>query len=138
MGFSLKGGFKFIYPKWRFTVGADARFYRLYSLKGYKLNPQEYPEILEPNVQGDRSNASFFNLSANINYLIWPNVYASIILDWYRRYSHYPDLKLKIDYLGDSPGIMAGDKPYFGTMYVSSPIFTSNQIGVKVLLTYQF
>ena len=138
MGFSLKGGFKFIYPKWRFTVGADARFYRLYSLKGYKLNPQEYPEILEPNVQGDRSNASFFNLSANINYLIWPNVYASIILDWYRRYSHYPDLKLKIDNLGDSPGIMAGDKPYFGTMYVSSPIFTSNQIGVKVLLTYQF
>ena len=121
MGFSLKGGFKFIYPKWRLTAGADARFYRLYSLKGYRLNPQEYPEILEPNVQGDASNASFFNLSGNLNYMIWPHVYASVTVDWYRRYTHYRELILNF------PGYT-----------IRGPIFTSNQIGLKVMLTYQF
>ncbi|MCH5346091.1 MAG: hypothetical protein J1E63_03220, partial [Muribaculaceae bacterium] len=129
MGFSLKGGFKFIYPKWRLTAGADARFYRLYSLKGYTLNPQEYPEILEPNVQGDASNASFFNLSGNINYMIWPHVYASVMVDWYRRYTHYRDLLLVMN---PDPEF---DIPGFAT---HSPIFTSNQIGLKIILTYQF
>lgn len=129
MGFSLKGGFKFIYPKWRLTGGADARFYRLYSIKGYKLNPQEYPEITEPNVQGDASNASFFNLSGNINYMIWPHVYATVVVDWYRRYTHYRELSLNI--MGDpEKGI-----PDFT---IHGPIFTSNQIGLKIMLTYQF
>ncbi|MCH5219307.1 MAG: DUF3943 domain-containing protein [Muribaculaceae bacterium] len=128
MGFSLKGGFKFIYPKWRLTAGADARFYRLYSLKGYKSNPQDHPEIPEPNVQGDASNASFFNLSGNLNYMIWPHVYASVLVDWYRRYTHYTDLVLQFT---DSPS-----KTPFFAMY--GPIFTSNQIGLKIMLTYQF
>ena len=129
MGFSLKGGFKFIYPKWRLTAGADARFYRLYSLKGYKLNPQEYPEITEPNVQGDASNASFFNLSGNLNYAIWPHVYASVVVDWYRRYTHYRELKLI--FTPDSES----DYPFYA---MRGPIFTSNQIGLKFMLTYQF
>ena len=129
MGFSLKGGFRFIYPKWRLTVGADARFYRLYSLKGYKLNPQEYPEILEPNVQGDASNASFFNLSGNINYMIWPHVYATVMVDWYRRYTHYRDLSLVI---------YPGSVHIIPEFTVHGPIFTSNQMGLKILLTYQF
>lgn len=130
MGFSLKGGVKFSCPRLRLSGGADARFYRLYSLKGYKLNPQVYPEILEPNVQGDRSNASFFNLSGSINYMIWPHVFAGVIVDWYRRYTTYPELRLKFD---DS---LSPDK--LGYVSVGSPIFTSNQIGLKLLLTYQF
>ena len=129
MGFSLKGGFRFIYPRWRLTSGADARFYRLYSIKGYKLNPQEYPEITEPNVQGDASNASFFNLSGNINYMIWPHVYASVVVDWYRRYTHYRELSLNLAPYPENgiPGFM-----------VHGPIFTSNQIGLKIMLTHQF
>ena len=129
MGFSLKGGFKFIYPKWRLSAGADARFYRLYSMKGYKLNPQEYPQILEPNVQGDASNATFFNLSGNINYMIWPHVHASVEIDWYRRYTHYRDLILMVD---PNPDYVNHSFIVYG------PIFTSNQIGIKLLLTYQF
>ena len=129
MGFSLKGGLNFIYPKWRLTAGIDARCYRLYYLKGYKLNPQEYPEILEPNVQGDASNATFFNLSGNINYMIWPHVYASVAIDWYRRYTHYRDLVL--NFKPDSQS----DIPFFS---IHGPIFTSNQIGLKFMLTYKF
>lgn len=113
----------------RIIAGADARFYRLYSLKGYKLNPQEYPEILEPNVQGDASIATFFNLNGNINYRIWPHVYATLTVDWYRRYSHYRDLILTVspnpDYINHS-------------FQVVEPIFTSNQLGFKAMLTYQF
>lgn len=129
MGFSLKGGFKFIYPKWRLTAGADARFYRLYSMKGYKLSPQEYPEITEPNVQGDASNASFFNLSGNINYMIWPHVYATVVLDWYRRYTHYRELVLNF---------VAYPENGLPDFMIYGPIFTSNQIGLKIMLTYQF
>ena len=129
MGFSLKGGFKLIYPKWRVTAGADARFYRLYSMKGYTLNPQEYPEISEPNVQGDASNASFFNLSSNINYMIWPHVFATVTFDWYRRYTHYRELRLVLD---------ANPEHQSPAFSIGGPIFTSNQFGLKILLTYQF
>ena len=130
MGFSLKGGFRASCPAWRLAAGADARFYRLYSLKGYKLNGEEYPDILEPNVQGDRSNATFFNLSGSINYRIWPYVHATLIVDWYRRYTTYPGLKIPLDH-NAFPG---HDLPFS----VFSPILTSNQFGVKLMLTYHF
>ena len=130
MGFSLKGGIKFSYPRWRINASLDARFYRLYSIKGYKLSHNEYPDIMEPNVQGDRSNASFFNLSGNINYMIWPHVFATVIIDWYRRYTTYPGLTLQLD-----PTAIKGES---GPSMVGSPIFTSNQIGMKLMLTYQF
>ena len=136
-GFSLKGGFKINVPKFKFNTGAHARFYRIYTLKGYTLDPTEYPEIIQPNVMGDRSNATFFNLNFNANYQIWPHVFAGVMIDWYRRYSHYPDITLTIEHEGYIPGMLGGT-PHHGSFSLTSPIFTSNQIGLKLLLSYQF
>lgn len=119
-GFSLKGGIRFSLPKRSFTTGANVRFYRLYTLKGYALDPEEHPMFSQANVQGDRSNASFLNLSANINFRLKGDLWLSAIVDWYRRYSHYPDLKIQ----------------YMPEYYMGSPILTSNQVGLKILLCY--
>lgn len=119
-GFALKGGFRWSMPRMGITAGANARFYRIYTLKGYALDPMEHPQFNQANVQGDRSNASFFNLNANFNFRIKGNLWMTTIVDWYRRYSHYPDITLKLDDL----------------TYTGSPILTSNQIGLKIMLSY--
>lgn len=128
-GFVLKGGFKFIYPEKRMSAGADARFYKIYTIKGYTLNPQDFPEILEPNVQGDRSNATFLNLNVNLNYRIWNNIYATAQVDWYRRCTHYTDLDLTFK-IPEGLGS--------GFVRVTSPVFTSDQLGLKLMLSYHF
>lgn len=128
-GFALKGGVSINYPSIRFQTGIDVRFYRIYTLKGYKFDEDDRPEYLEPNVQGDRSNASFLNLNYYFNYRLIRNLYATISLDWYRRYSHYPEITLRIpenDPTGYPHGFAA----------VGGPIFTSDQIGLKIMLTY--
>ena len=120
-GFSLKGGFHWFNHALGLNAGANARFYRIYTLKGCELDYLEYPDLLEPNVQGDKCNTSFINLNLHCNYRIWKKLYATVMFDWYRRYSHYLELNLK-----DA-----------GEMYpAASPIFTSDQIGLKLMLTY--
>lgn len=70
-GFSLKGGFNFYMPRKRFTAGMDARFYRLYTWDGYRDQGNfTRPDGRPLNIQGDRSNASFFNLGLHAHYRI--------------------------------------------------------------------
>ena len=135
MGFSLKGGVMWQYPQKRLRVGADARFYRLYTLKGYlPEKDMTYPGVMQPNVQGDQSNASFFNLTVSANYMMYKNLFVTFGLDWYRRYSHYPNLRINIGEDGTINPPAADNKIFI----LTSPIFTSNQIGLKLMLTYQF
>lgn len=120
-GFSIKGGVQWFSKKLGLNANANVRFYKIYTLKGCELDYLEYPDILEENVQGDKSNSSFLNLNFHCNYRIWRNLFASFMFDWYRRNTHYLELNLK-----DA-----------GLMYrVKSPFFKSDQIGIKVMLSY--
>lgn len=118
-GFSLKGAVNFYYPKYRVQSSLNCRFYRIYTLKGSKVDYLDYPELLEPNLQGDKSNSSFLNLNYHINFRILKGLNATLMLDWYRRYTHYLDIFLKTS-----------------SYAVGQPIFTSDQIGLKIMLTY--
>lgn len=124
-GFSLKGGFNFNMPRKRFNAGADARFFRLYTWDGYRDQGNfTGPDGRPLNIQGDRSNGSFFNLNIHANYRIFTRLYATLSFDWYRRYSHYPDISLRFT---DQYGNMSG---------TDGPIITSDQLGLKLMLTY--
>lgn len=124
-GFSLKGGFNFKMPRKRFNAGADARFFRLYTWDGYRDQGNfTGPDGRPLNIQGDRSNGSFFNLNIHANYRIFTRLYATLSFDWYRRYSHYPDIYLRFT---DQYGNMSG---------TDGPIITSDQLGLKLMLTY--
>lgn len=124
-GFSLKGGFNFSIPGKRISAGADARFYRIYTWDGYRDQGNFTGSDGRPlNIQGDRSNGSFFNLNTHANFRITPRLYGTLSLDWYRRYSHYPDVFLSTHLPNDH---------YVG---VSGPIITSDQLGLKLMLTY--
>lgn len=121
-GFSLKGGFKFDMPSRRFNVGTDARFYNLYTWNSYD-SPDNMvaPDGRPLNIQGDRSNAYFLNLNVHADYRIFTRLYASFAFDWYHRCSKYPDIRVQID----------------NSSYLSGPVITSDQIGLKFMLTYR-
>ena len=123
-GFSLKGGVNFHMPRHRFSIGTDARFYRLYTWNGYLDQGNFTGADGRPlNIQGDRSNGSFLNLNFHAHYRIFTRLYGTFSLDWYRRYSHYPDIFL--ENTTDS-----------GVGGVFGPIITSDQVGIKLMLTY--
>mgnify|MGYP002952561030 FL=1 len=125
-GFSIKGGFNFNIPARRFSLGSDARLYMLYTWNSYD-DPDNMmtPEGRPLNVQGDRSSASFLNLNIHADFRIFTRLYASLSLDWYRRHSKYPDIKINYQ---DT------DLNY---VQVSGPVITSDQIGLKFMLTYR-
>lgn len=122
-GFSIKGGVEFRLPSKRLSAGIDARMYRLYTWNGRSSDP-DLPPSHPDNIQGDRSNATFFNLSGHIDYRIYKRLGATFSVDWYRRYSTYPKRRLIME-----------DSTY-GYVSVTSPLITSNQLGVKLMLTY--
>lgn len=118
-GFALKGGVHWFNHSIGLNAGANARFYRIYTLKGYHEVRGVPLDKAEENVQGDRSNGTFFNLNAHINYRIYNKLYLTAMFDWYRRYTHYKDHMIYVD-----------------GVYYGQPIITSNQIGLKLMLTY--
>ena len=120
-GFSVKGGASCFNRPLGLNMGANIRFYKIYTLKGCDLDYLEYPDLLEPNRQGDKCNTGFFTLNFHCNYRLWHNLYATFNLDWYKRRSHYLELNLK------------DANEYY---LASSPIFKSNQLGLKMMLTY--
>ena len=121
-GFSLKGGVNFSMPRKRFNAGADVRFFRLYTWNGYEDQGNfTGPNGRPLNIQGDRSNGSFLNLNIRANYRLLSRLYATLSFDWYRRYTHYPEISLFNN--DDHTGVVG-------------PIITSDQLGLKLMLTY--
>lgn len=120
-GFSIKAGCHWFNRKLGLNLGANLRFFQLYTIKGGSLNYEDYIEILNPNIQGDKSNAYFLNLNVHCNCRLWRELYATAVFDWYKRRSHYLHLDVKEE------AILYRNK---------GPVFTSQQIGLKLMLTY--
>lgn len=120
-GFSVKAGVHWFNRKIGLDLGANLRMFQLYTIKGSPLDFKDYEFILEPNVQGDKSNANFLNLNFYFNLRLWQELYLTGLFDWYSRHTHYLDLKLKDDlYL----------------YHTKATRFKSNQLGIKLMLTY--
>lgn len=122
-GFSIKTGAHWFSKKLGLNLGLNFRYYQLYTIKGtpIDLDYLKDPELDSPNVQGDKSNTSFFDLNFNCNVRIWRNLYATVMLDLYKRRTHYLNLNI----------------PNANKIYdLVSPIIVSRQRGVKVILTY--
>ena len=120
-GFSLKAGFHWFNRRWGLNTGGNFRFYQLYTIKGSEFDYRYYEDILNPDVQGDKSNAYFLNLNYYINCRLWKELYATVTCDWYHRHTHYLKLSLKEEL----------------SLYNNkSNIFRSNQVGLKLMLTY--
>lgn len=124
MGFSIKGGVSWRMPSERVKVSLDARFYRLYTLNGRVEDP-DAPPLRPDNIQGDKSNSSFFNLSLQMDYRIWHRIYGTLQLEWLRRYAFYPGRFVPID------------SPSFPAYGVGSPIISNNKLSFKLMLTYE-
>lgn len=120
-GYSLKGSLHWFNRKLGLNLGANARFFQIYTFKGSELDYRIYQEILDPNVLGDKSNANFLNLNVFCDCRLWKNLYLTAMFDWYHRHTHYLHLSVREEV----------------SLYNSkSSIFHSDQLGIKLLLTY--
>ena len=120
-GFSVKAGFHWFNRKLGLNIGANFRIFQLYTLKGSTIDYHDYPETMAPDVQGDKSNGNFINLGAYLNCRVWRELYITGLFDWYSRHTHYLELNLK------------EELKLYSTR---GPRFKSNQLGLKLMLTY--
>lgn len=124
-GFSVKAGVNWAGRRRRLSFNAATQIYRLYTWKGYDVGDKLTlsPNGEAQNIQGDNSSATFAHVEARFNYRCWRNLYASIGVDWYHRYTYYNKWMEFI---------------YNGTVStLANPVIVSNQVGVYMMMTYE-
>lgn len=120
-GFSVKTGMHWFNKKIGLNAGVNFRLFQIYTIKGGQLEGEDYKDVFNPNIQGDKSNTTFMTLEAHCNVRLWKELYATAMFNWYFRRTHY----LHLNNTDTEPGYLT-----------RGSIFRSRQLGLKVMLTY--
>lgn len=91
-GFSLKGGFNFVFNRDKLSVSLSHNYFRLFTWKGYRYGTDlKTVNFRTLNVQGDASVASLNVTELRADFKIWRHLYGTALFTNYIRSSHYRD-----------------------------------------------
>lgn len=91
-GFSIKGGFNFVFKKRKASVSLSHEFYRLFSWAGYRYGTDlDDVDFRLLNVMGDKSVASFNVTEFRLDYRIMKHLYATLQFTNHLRTTRYRD-----------------------------------------------
>lgn len=126
-GLSTKLGLNYTSLNKKFILEFHHQFYKLYTWNSWdpSMDLSLTPNGKPVDVQGDDSNASFNHLELRLNFNLWKELYLTLGMDYYRRYTEYfkwPEFEV--------PGLPSY-KPSWVLMY-------SRQVSTQLMLTYRF
>lgn len=124
-GFSVKSGINLYLMNNRFILNLANQSYNIYTWNGFNrdFDWSATPEGKPVNIQGDKSKAFFNHFETNLKFRLWNRLYLDFGLDWYHRQTNYYDMKVTV----------VEEGTFFST---TTPIITSNQLGMHMMLSY--